>query len=190
MYGKTRAGIGLPSLCDAEGILLVRPGLEDAALEGRLFGVCNQAAVATTAALTGAWTGLCVSNPSASGKNMILHEFGFSQTVAASADGAVGIMTCTIAAPASNVTIHNQKLGGASSSMIADDGATIVGGVLQRVFGAIGTLAVTGYGTGSLFAYKAGGSIVIPPGYTIGTYTTKATTASLIFYFVWEELAV
>ena len=99
MYGKTRAGIGLPSLCDAEGILLVRPGLEDAALEGRLFGVCNQAAVATTAALTGAWTGLCVSNPSASGKNMILHEFGFSQTVAASADGAVGIMTCTIAAP-------------------------------------------------------------------------------------------
>ena len=190
MYGKTRDGIGRPSLCDADGILLVRSGLEDAALEGRLFGVANQAAVATTAALAGTWTGLAVSNPTTSGKNMILHEFGFSQTVAASADGAVGLLTCTIAAPASSVTITNQKLGGAASSMLADDGATIVGGVLQRVFGPIGTLAVTGYGTGPQFVYQAKGSLVIPPGFTIASYTTKATTASLIFYFVWEEVDV
>ena len=190
MYGKTRDGIGRPSLCDADGILLVRSGLEDAALEGRLFGVANQEAVATTAALAGTWTGLAVSNPTTSGKNMILHEFGFSQTVAASADGAVGLLTCTIAAPTSAVTIQNQKLGGAASSMLADDGATIVGGVLQRVFGPIGTLAVTGYGTGPQFVYQAKGSLVIPPGYTIGTYTTKATSASLIFYFVWEEVDV
>lgn len=188
MYGKTRDGIGRPSLCDDDGILLVRSSLEDAALEGRLFGVANQAAVATTAALAGTWTGLAVSNPTTSGKNMILHEFGFSQTVAASADGAVGLLTCTIAAPASAVTIQNQKLGGAASSMLADDGATIVGGVVQRVFGAIGTLAVTGYGTGPLFSYKASGSLVIPPGFTVASYTTKATTASLIFYFVWEEI--
>jgi len=190
MYGKTRDGIGRPSLCDADGILLVRSGLEDAALEGRLFGVANQAAVATTAALAGTWTGLAVSNPTTSGKNMILHEFGFSQTVAASADGAVGLLSCTIAAPASAVTITNQKLGGVASSMLADDGATIVGGVVQRVFGAVGTLAVTGYGTGSLFTYKASGSIVVPPGFTIASYTTKATSASLIFYFVWEEVDV
>lgn len=190
MYGKTRAGIGLPSLCDNDGILIVRPDLADAALQGRLFGVCNQAAVATTAALATTWTGLCVSNPALSGKNMILHEFGFSQTVAASADGAVGLLSATIAAPASAVTIQNQKLGGATSTMLADDGATLVGPALQRVFGAIGTLAVTGYGSGPQFVYKAGGSIVIPPGFTIGTYTTKATTASLIFYFVWEEKAV
>lgn len=190
MYGKTRDGIGRPSLCDADGILLVRSGLEDAALEGRLFGVANQAAVATTAALAGTWTGLAVSNPTTSGKNMILHEFGFSQTVAASADGAVGLLTCTIAAPTSAVTIQNQKLGGAASSMLADDGATIVGGVLQRVFGPIGTLAVTGYGTGPQFVYQAKGSLVIPPGFTIASYTTKATTASLIFHFVWEEVAL
>lgn len=188
MYGKTRGGVAKPLLCDNEGNLLVKSYLADAALAGRLFGCANQAAVATTAALTGTWTGLCVSNPSTSGKNMILQEFGFSQTVAGSADGAIGLLTCTIAAPASNITIYNQKLGGASSAMIADDGATIVGGVLQKVFGAIGTLAVTGYGTGPLFVYKADGSLVIPPGYTVGTYTTKATTASLIFFFVWEEV--
>jgi len=190
MYGKTRAGVGKPLLCDNEGNLLVKPHLADAALDGRLFGVANQAAVATTAAMTGTWTGLCVSNPSTSGKNMILWEFGFSQTVASNGDGAIGLFTCTIAAPASNVTIYNQKLGGGSSSMLADDGATVVGGVLQRVFGPIGTLAVTGYGQGPQFVYKADGSLVIPPGYTIASYTTKVVGASMIFYYIWEEVDV
>jgi hypothetical protein len=172
---------------DRYGALVANARLSEAALAGRLFGVANQAAVATTAALTGTWTGLCVSNPAASGKNMHMRQFGFSQTVAGSADGAVGLLTCTIAAPASNVTIQNQKIGGATSSMIADDGATIVSPALQRVFGSIGTVAVTAYGTETVPPFDIDG-IIIPPGYTIGTYTTKATTASLIFFFVWEEI--
>lgn len=190
MYGKTRNGVGLPLLCDNEGILLTKPHLADAALAGRLFGVANQAAIATTAALATTWTGLAVSNPLASGKNLILQEFGFSQTVASNGDGAIGLLTCTIAAPASNVTIQNQKLGGGSSAMLADDGATIASPVLQRVFGPIGTLAVTGFGQGPQFVYKAEGSIVVPPGYTIATYTTKVIGASMIFHFVWEEVDI
>ena len=188
MYGKDRDGVSRAVLAGSDGALIVNGGMAEAALSGRLFGVCNQAAVATTAALATTWTGLCVSNPATSGKNMVLKEFGFSQTVASNGDGAIGLLTCTIAAPASAVTIQKQKIGGATSNMIADDGATIVGPVLQRVFGPIGTLAVTGYGQGPQFVYKAEGSIVIPPGYTIGTYTTKVVGASMIFYFVWEEV--
>lgn len=195
MYGKrgiqnlSQGSVG-PLRMDQFGKLIVNSSLEAAALEGRLFGVANQAAVATTAALAGTWTGLCVSNPTGSGKNLVLHEFGFAQTVALSADGAVGLLTCTIAAPASAVPIYNQKLGGPPSVMNGDDGATIVGGVLQRVFGAGGTLAVTGYGQGPSFVYQAKGSIIVPPGYTIASYTTKATNASYIFHFVWEEVDV
>jgi len=195
MYGKrgvqnlAQGSVG-PLRLDQFGKLIVNSSLEAAAIEGRLFGVANAAAVATTAALAGTWTGLCVSNPTGSGKNMILHEFGFSQTVALSADGAVGILSCTIAAPAAIVTPQNQKLGGAASAMYADDGATIVAGVIQRVFGGGGTLAVTGYGQGPAFVYNANGSIVVPPGYTIASYTTKATTASYIFHFVWEEVEI
>ena len=192
MYGKRgiqnlSQGVIGPLRLDQFGKLVVNSNLEAVAMEGRIFGVASQAAVATTAALAGTWTGLCVSNLTGSGKNMILHEFGFSQTVALSADGAVGLLTCTIAAPASIVTIVNQKLGGVASVMYADDGATIVTPVLQRVFGGGGTLAVTGYGQGPAFVYQAKGSIVVPPGYTIASYTTKATTASYIFHFVWEE---
>ena len=195
MYGKrgvqnlSQGAVG-PLRMDQFGKLIVNSSLEAAAIEGRLFGVANAAAVATTAALAGTWTGLCVSNPTGSGKNMILHEFGFSQTVALSADGAVGILSCTIAAPAAIVTPQNQKLGGVASSMYADDGATIVAGVIQRVFGGGGTLAVTSYGQGPAFVYNANGSIVVPPGYTIASYTTKATTASYIFHFVWEEVEI
>ena len=194
MYGKVgnqalASGASGPLRLDQYGALVTNVGLAEAALAGRLFGVSNQAAVATTAALATTWTGLCISNPSTSGKNMIMRQFGFSQTVAGSADGAIGLLTCTIAAPASAVTIQNQKVGGATSSMLADDGATLVGPVLQRVFGSIGTLAVTGYGTETIPPFDING-LVVPPGYTIGSYTTKATTASLVFYFVWEEVDV
>jgi len=184
------SGVTAQPRIDRRGNFVVRNAMAQAALDGRLFGVANQAAVATTAGLTGTWTGLCVSNPSGSNKNMILHEFGFSQTVASNGDGAIGLLTCTIAAPASAVTIVNQKLGEATSTMLADDGATIVGGILQRVFGPIGTLAVTGYGQGPQFVYKAEGSLIVPPGYTIATYTTKVIGASMIFHFVWEECPV
>jgi len=182
------SGVDAAPRIDRRGNLVVRNAMASAALDGRLFGVANQAAIATTAALATTWTGLCVSNPAGSNKNMILHEFGFSQTVASNGDGAIGLMTCTIATPASNVTVRNQLLGGDTSSMIADDGATIVGPILQRVFGPIGTLAVTGYGQGPQFVYKAEGSLIIPPGYTIATYTTKVIGASMIFHFVWEEV--
>lgn len=173
---------------DRRGSLVVRDALAQAVIEGRAFSCANQAAVATTAALATTWTGLCVSNPTGSGKNMIVHEFGWSQTVAGSADGAVGLILCTIAAPASNITIYNRLSGGAGSSMIADDGATIANPVLLGTYGSLGTLAVTGYGSQGPNVIKLDGSIVIAPGYTLATYSTKATTASLIHHIVWEEV--
>ena len=59
MYGKDRSGVGRQILTDDNGVLLRPAGkYADAALNGRLFGVANQAAVATTAALATTWTGL------------------------------------------------------------------------------------------------------------------------------------
>ncbi len=184
------AGVIGPFRGNQDGSLVVAPSLLEAALEGRLFRVANQAGVATTAALATTWTGLCVSNPSTSGKNAILHEFGWAQTVAGSADGAIGLMLATIAAPASNITIQGGKMGGTGSVMIADDGATLVSPALIGVYGSLGTLEVTGYGSLPPNVIDAKGKIIIPPGYTLATYSTKATTASLIHHFVWEERPV
>lgn len=185
--------VNVSARADRQGGLLTS-GLHgrytEQALRGNLFSCANQAAVATTAALAGTWTGLCVSNPSTSRVNMAILEFGGALTVVGSDDGSMGLLTCTIAAPASNITIYNCMLGGKSSGMIADDGATIVGG---RLFGSpfgcgMGATNLVA-GTGP-FVWNLDGKLIIPPGYTVATYTTTATTAAYIFHFIWEEIPV
>lgn len=155
---------------------------------GRVFVAANQAAVATTAALATTWTGLGVANPSTSGVDMAMLQFGFAQTVAGSADGAIGLMTSDTTGFAAAITPRNRLRGGASSAALVDDGATIATPVLEQVFGSIGTVAVTAYGTELTGIIELGGSLILTPGTSVLTYTTKATTASLIFWFMWEEI--
>jgi hypothetical protein len=160
------------------------------ALRGNLFGVSNQSAVATTAGLATTWTGLCISNPSSSRYNLSIIEFGGALTVAGSAAGAMGLLGCTIAAPASNVTIRNMKMGDRASIALADDGATIAGGYV------IGAPFVYGTGATNLFTQSGGfiwnldGKLIVPPGHTVATYTSAATTAAFLFHFIWEEIPV
>jgi hypothetical protein len=160
------------------------------ALNENIFCVSSQAAVATTAALAGTWTGLCVTNPAASRYNMAILEFGGSLSVAGSDDGSMGLLGCTIAAPASNVTIKNMKMGGRSSIGIADDGATIVGGYVIGAPFAYGTGATNLVNQTGTFVWNLDGKLIVPPGYTVATYTTTATTAAFIFYFIWEEIPI
>jgi len=173
-----------------DGSLVVVDSLLEAVKEGRVFSVANQAAVAVTAALATTWTGLGVANPLTSGKNMIIHEFGFSQTVACSADGAIGLMVADTTGMAGALTPKNRLIGGPASPMLADDSATIGTPILLETHGSVGTLAVTGYGTQQPNVKKFKGDLIIPPGYSILSYSTKAITASLIFHLVWEEVAV
>ena len=167
--------------------------LQRACEEGRLFSVANQAAVATTAALGTTWTGLGISNPSTSVKNLIIHEFGYELSLAGSAAGVVGLMTSDTTGFAAALTVRNCLDGTESANTTiayADDGATIATPVLRRVCGTYGTegtdtsLAVTGP-----HIYKFDGSLIIPPGRSVMNYTTTATTAAFVFHFVWEEVS-
>lgn len=191
MYGKTRAGIGLPPLADDEGVLLVKNGggkYADAAINGRLFSVCNQAAVAVTAALTTTWTGLGVANPTGSGKLLIMHEFGWAQTVVNPAEGAIGLMTSTDSGFASAIAARCARNAYATSVAYCDDGATIATPVLERICGGTMEGAITTIPSQTLNIYKIDGSIVLAPGRSLLTYHTIGGTASLVFHFVWEEI--
>lgn len=191
MYGKTRTGIGLPLICDTEGILLTKNGggkYADAALNGRLFVASNQAAVATTAALATTWTGLGLCNPTGSGKLLIVHEFGWGLSVLGPDDGVVGLMTSTDTGFASAIAARCCRNAYATSIAYVDDGATIATPVLERICGAIGigaTNLVNGTGP---FIVNLEGSIILAPGRSVLTYTTTATTAALLFHFMWEEV--
>lgn len=190
MYGKDRDGISRPLLCDADGVLLTKSNLADAAMEGRVFSVSNQTNVTTTAALATTWTGLGVGNPSTSGKDYVFHEFGWAQEVVMNTEGSFGLMVATVGDMAQAITPRCAKWGAATSSALCDNGATIGTPILIRNFGssmegAISTVPSLG---GNI--YKIDGSIVIPPGYALLSYTFAIQTSSVLFHFVWEEVAV
>lgn len=160
----------------------------EAALAGRLFSVANQAAVATTAALATTWTGLGLCNPTGSGKNLVVHEFGWGLSVVGPDDGVVGLMSSDTTGFASVITARCAKSGAGTSIALVDDGATIATPILERIVGAYGTGATNLVNGTGPFIYQVDGSIVLPPGRSIMTYTTTATTAALVFHFLWEEV--
>ena len=162
--------------------------LADAAIAGRLFSVCNQTNVTTTAALATTWTGLGVGNPATSGKLFIFHEFGWAQEVAMNTEGAFGLMVATVGDMAQAIVPRCARYGYATTTALTDNGATIGTPILVRVFGssmegAISTVPSLG---GNIYDLK--GSIVIPPGYALLTYTFAIQTSSVQFHFVWEEI--
>lgn len=194
MFGKTRAGLALPPLVDSEGVLLTKNGggrLADAALNGRLFMVANQAAVATSTTLNTTWTGLGIGNPSTSGKNLIIHRFSWMLTVVGAAAGGLALTETSFDTGfANNLTIRAAKWGAATSIAYADDGATVVAPILLMPISTYGTGAITTWQGATWQTANIDGTIVVPPGRTLLTDTTTAVSAGFIFGFVWEEVAV
>lgn len=191
MYGKTEAGVGLPVLVDSSGKMIVVSGggsLAEAAVAGRLFSVANQAKVAVTAALTTTWTGLGVGNPATSGKNYIIHEFGWSSDIVNPAEGVVGLMIGAVGDMAQAIVPRCARWGYATTVALTDDGATVGTPVLVRTFGSTMEGAITTVPQVNGNVYDLKGGIVIPPGYAVLTYHSIGGTASMIFHFVWEEV--
>ena len=189
---QVKSGTFNPAVADEFGALCTVGKMQRAALEGRLFSVCNQAAVATTAALATTWTGLGISNPTTSGKIAIVHQFSYGLSVIGSDDGVIGLMESDTTGFAAALTIRNCSYGAANavaSGLYADDGATIETPVLTRVVGSLGIGATNLVNATGPFVYNIDGSIILQPGRSLMTYTTTATTAALLFGFVWEEIA-
>lgn len=180
---------------DPYGAVLARPAggaLQAACEAGRLYTVASQAAVATTAALATTWTGLGVANPTTSTVNLVFHEFGWAHAVVGSDDGAVGLMIATYASGfTAAVTILNCLRGSSNTSQaLADDGATIATPVLIRICGTHGMGATTTQISAPPQVVDLKGGIILKPGYCICNYTTTATTAGLLFHYVWEEVPI
>lgn len=189
IYGRDKEGITRSILTDKKGALLGPSGkYANAAAEGRLFSVANAAAVATTADDATTWTGLGVANPSGSNKLLVMLEFAWGLSVVGPDDGILGLMAVTDSGFAEALDIRCARFGAGSSIAFADDGATIVSPILERIVSTFGTGAVTTWQGAGPQVYNINGSIVIPPGRGIVTNTTTATTAALQFSFLWEEI--
>lgn len=181
-----------PLRLDATGGLMVSGyGGEyaEAALAGRLFSVANQAEVATTANVAAIWTGLGVGNPLGSGKNLIIHEFGYSAVVKGAAETVIGIMTGGIGDMAQALTAKSAFAGTGTSIAYCDDGATVVAPILERV---VGTQAQPADMTVQIsvnpIIHKLHGSIIVAPGRAVLSYNYALSAASGNYFFLWEEV--
>jgi hypothetical protein len=190
MYAKDRDGIVRTPLCDDEGSIIVKGTLADAAIEGRLFSIANQAAVNTTAALNTTWTGLGVGNPATSGKNYVFHEFAWTIEDNDDDSGAIGLMIATVGDMAQALTPRCARYGYKTTVALVDDAATPGTPILVRVCGSWYQGANTVTNAVGPQTYNINGSIIIPPGYALLSYTGVASTGKLIFHFLWEEVEV
>lgn len=162
---------------------------QEAVLQGRVFYACTQAAVATTVGLSATATGIIISNPLGSNVNLILWEL-----LAALATAAAGIATLgleIVITPANQT--HTTPLivrsalthqpGG--SLGLADSAATLssVPVACRPIPG--GPVAATSITT-PFIKDEIAGSLIIPPGLAIATFSLT-TTISALLSMTWEE---
>jgi len=180
-----------PPLLNSEYRLMVEIGgakyAEDAR-RGRLFSVCNQAAVAITAALATTYTGLVVMNPAGSGKNAELLGMGVASTVAVPTATALGLMSGTMTAVTSTLTPKNRLIGGPASVCHGEDSCTIGTPVLDFAFATAWTEATTAGSINGPFWMDLDGNTVIPPGAFFAWYSTAANSAAFLLSFLWREV--
>jgi hypothetical protein len=166
----------------------------EAAVRAQLFSGSNSAAVTTSAGFATTHTGLCLSNPIGSGKNLVLMRVKYGGVVAQAAAISLGLQTGYHAA--TNV-VHTTPMvplsnfvGNPAGVALLDSAATLPIAPTRiilldtMVTGAITTTMIGGN------QYDFNGTLVIPPGGFVATYTSAASTAaSLVFGFAWEEVS-
>lgn len=157
---------------------------------GNIFSASNQAAQAVSVALATTYTGLCLSNPNGSGKNLVVLSVSYALSVAPVAIASIHLIGGWAAADPSGstpISPRSMLLGNANATNAvgkAHSAATIATPVyLMSLMG--------GFTAGALPAspnahFDLGGQLVVTPG---GFIAIGALTAVTGFgSFVWEEV--
>lgn len=153
----------------------------------------NQAGATTSAGLATTYTGLVLSNPAGSGKNLVVQKVSAIFDVAPAALTGVGLI---VGYAAGGVTVHttpltveNQEIGASASALVGlvDAAATLVGTPAWRQW-----LTETPSATGVVsYSTDIDGEIILPPGAYLAIGTTIAGPTSGFWGSIsWEELAL
>lgn len=165
-----------------------------AALAGTIGFAASQAGTTTSAGLATTYTGLCLSNPAASGKNLAVLMVAGSFIVAPSTITGINMIT---GYAAGGITVHTTSLTvqtgiiGVAPTValvgLADGACTLVG--TPRYSLPLGQAATAT--TSPFFSLDVGGSLIIPPGGYVAIGTTIASPASgFMGSILWEEIVV
>lgn len=162
---------------------------------GNIYSAGNQAAAATVALGTLVNTGLILSNPLGSGKNIVLLKLSYVNSVVVPTAGFLALETGfnsgTNVIHTTPATVFSNLIGtGPSGVGLVDVAATLPTAPTHRLgLAQCGTLATTGYGVTTPNVVDVEGSIILPPGGYAAYYTLATNTAAWLFTFTWEEVA-
>lgn len=174
----------------------LQPRYYESVYRGAMFSAANTAAVATTAIAATTYTGLSVSNPIGSGRNIVLCKAAWAASAAISAADVLALQTgynsSTNVTHTTPVTVASNLIGtGASGLALADSAATLPTAPASRfILTSGGTLATTGYSIGATGVIDLEGSIILPPGAYASFATSSANTAAWWFSLSWIEVPV
>lgn len=183
---------------DAQGNLLTaqnQPANYAAAYAGVVGFAANQAGATTSIGLATTYTGLCLSNPAASGKNLAIMRVAGTFNVAPAALTSIGLI---VGFAVGGITAHTTPLtptNGLIGTLVAnplvglaDAACTLVGASANAPSWAR-WIAVTPAATSVLsFNDDVAGALIIPPGgyCAIGT-SIASPAAGLLASMTWEE---
>ncbi len=189
-----KEGSSPPLRTNKVGNLIVQAGngkYFEATNAGEVFVVANQVAVAVTAALASAYTGLVVGNAITTGKDLVMLGFSFAPSAAIPAATAIGLMTVEMTALTSTLSPRNRKMGGPASVAWCEDSCSLENApVLEQPLAYAFTEATTAGNLGPMGYVDLDGALIVPPGYAVAAYSTAALTAAMLFSFLWREVTV
>lgn len=163
------------------------------ASRGLVFSAANPAAQAVSVALATTYTGICLTNPAGSGKNLAILRAGFSLTVAPAAIANLGLMggfgavTHTTPLIVKKNLIDNAMTASVGTSVaLVDSAATIPTPVFLE--GLMGGFTAAALPSSPVTPVPVEGSWVVPPGGFLAVFALTAVTG--YGHIVWEEVPI
>ena len=167
----------------------------EAAARNTMFSGSNLTGVVTTVGFATTHTGLCLSNPIGSGVNLVLNKVKYAILVQQTTALVFGLQTGYSAS--TNVTQTTPMVVGgnfvgqpAGVGLLAAAATLPIAPTRLILLDSLLTGAITvGFNGGNVLDMQ--GSLIIPPGGFVATYTSAASVAaSMLFGFAWEEVPV
>lgn len=195
MYGKTVAGVGMAPILDSDGALYAKPvGSPFYKNRRNIYVAANQTGCVWTVGLATTYTGLCLTNPLGSGKNLSILGVSHQEVVAPTGIAAVylaGLYHATAVTQSVPSTIRRASIGPATSASVAlaATGATLPAAPVillnltaGHTSGALSTSASPAFiPINGLLTVEPGGFIIIA-NFTIGVAVGQQGA------FIWEEI--
>jgi hypothetical protein len=161
-----------------------------------MFSACA-AGVTTTVGLATTFVGICITNPIGSTVNLVLNKFGYAFlgpfAAPAIIGAAFGYNSGTAVTQTTALAPKNNFVGvGASGQGLAASATTLpTAATLQYVFDTVDTGAITTVPTTTQGLIDFEGSLILPAGSYLCSYTSTVSPASNAYFSAsWEEVPV